>query len=89
MAMYMIGYDLKQPGKNYDNLYRAIKGLSGTWCRPLDSTWIISHPGTAAAIRDELLRYIDTNDALLVTRLTGESAWWSMDPQVSGWLKAA
>lgn len=89
MTMYMIGYDLQQPGKNYDNLHRAIKGLSGTWCHPLDSTWIVSHPGPASAIRDALLPHIDANDVLLVAGLTGESAWRSLSPTVSNWLKAA
>ncbi|MCC2638630.1 MAG: hypothetical protein K0Q68_2349 [Moraxellaceae bacterium] len=89
MAMYLIGYDLNQPGKNYDALHDAIKRLGTTWCRPLDSTWIVSHPGPATAIRDELMRHIDRNDALLVTGLTGERAWVSLHPKVSDWLKAA
>uniref|UniRef100_UPI003FD8692B hypothetical protein n=1 Tax=Desulfovibrio sp. TaxID=885 RepID=UPI003FD8692B len=49
---YLISYDLNAPGKNYDQLYDAIKSLGGWW-HHLDSTWIVTHAGPATAIRDK------------------------------------
>lgn len=80
---YLISYDLNAPGKNYDRLYDAIKSLGGWW-HHLDSTWIVTHPGPATAIRDKLMPYLDRNDKLLVAHCSGEAAWTRFDSQ---WLK--
>lgn len=39
----LISYDLKQPGRNYDDLYEAIKTL-GDWWHCLESVWIVKSP---------------------------------------------
>lgn len=39
----LITYDLKQPGRNYTDLYEAIKSL-GDWQHPLESTWFVYVP---------------------------------------------
>ena len=70
---YMVGYDLKTPGKDYPNLIDAIKTYN--WWHCLDSTWLIKTDKTAAQIRDHLVQHIDANDRLLVATLTGEAAW--------------
>ena len=36
----LITYDLKQPGRNYSDLYETIKSL-GDWQHPLESTWFV------------------------------------------------
>jgi hypothetical protein len=59
MASYLIGYDLKKPGKDYASLIEAIKNLGSDWWHCLDSTWIIKHDGPSVAIRDALSRHID------------------------------
>lgn len=71
---YLISYDLNAPGKNYTELYEAIKRLGGWW-HHLDSTWIVTHPGSAEVIRDALKPYLDNNDKLLVVKCSGEGAW--------------
>lgn len=87
MSTYMIGYDLNKPGQNYDDLYEAIKNQGSTWWHHLDSTWIIVSTKTAVDIRDNLSKYLDSNDKLLVAKLSGEAAWKGFSDKGSDWLK--
>lgn len=86
MASYLIGYDLNKNGQDYTALIEAIKGL-GSWWHCLDSTWIVKHDGPSTVIRDALKPYIDSNDELLVVKLTGEGAWMGFKTECSTWLK--
>jgi len=86
MATYLIGYDLNKSGKDYAALIEAIKKIAKNWWHCLDSTWIIKHDGPSVSIRDALSPYIDSNDELLVVKLTGEGAWIGFDKQCSDWL---
>jgi hypothetical protein len=86
MATYLIGYDLNKSDKDYPKLIEAIKGLTDTWWHHLDSTWIIKHAGTAATIRGILKPHIDSDDELLVVKLTGEGAWTGFNDKGSKWL---
>lgn len=72
MARYAVCYDLNSPGQDYDELFEAIEEY-GTWWHNLDSTWIIISSDKASTIRDNLKQHIDSNDKLLVLKLTG--AW--------------
>lgn len=62
---YLINYDLKNPGRNYDELIQAIKAY-GTWANICRSCWSIKTEQTATQIRDNLKQYIDPNDILFV-----------------------
>ena len=42
MAIYIVSYDLRAPGRNYEPLYKALKS-TGTYAHPLESFLI---PGT-------------------------------------------
>ncbi len=86
MKSYLITYDLKSPGQNYNDLYEAIKNL-GTWWHCLDSNWIIKSNSSAAKIRDALTPHIDGNDLLLVAHLSGEAAWRGFSDNCTSWLK--
>jgi len=85
MKTYLIGYDLNKTGQDYDSLIEQIKKL-GNWWSCLDSTWIIKSNSTAKDIRNHLQKYIDSNDELLVVRLSGEAAWKGFDKECSRWL---
>lgn len=87
MATYLIGYDLNSPGQDYKDLFDAIKNL-GTWWHHLDSTWIIKHDGPAKTIRDALKPYLDSNDELLVVKLSGAGAWAGFNDRGSRWLRS-
>ncbi|MBF4508419.1 SinR family protein [Flavobacterium sp. JLP] len=83
---YLIGYDLNKSGQDYKTLIEEIKKL-GLWWHCLDSTWIIKSESNATDIRNYLKKFIDTNDKLLVVRLSGESAWVGFSDDCSKWLK--
>ena len=87
MKTYLISYDLNRPGQDYSELFEAIKAECQTWWHHLDSTWIIKTESDAASVRDALMKHIDTNDELLVVRLSGEGAWVGFNDKGSKWLK--
>lgn len=87
MPIYMVTYDLRTPGQQYDDLYGRIKQYAA-WCHALESVWFVASKGTATQVRDELLRLIDSNDGLVVTSITkGNSAWTGLTDEIGKWLK--
>ena len=85
MRVYQISYDLRKQ-RNYDALYERIKQY-GSWCHPLESSWVIATQQTALQVRDNLAQVMDQDDGLLVTRLQNEAAWRGLGDDVSRWLK--
>jgi len=85
MKVFEISYDLRSPGRDYEPLRKAIKSY-GTWCHPLESTWLVVTSDTAEAVRNRLVPCLDSNDGILVTALTGEAAWLGLSDEVSQWL---
>ncbi|MBA4109782.1 MAG: SinR family protein [Leptothrix sp. (in: Bacteria)] len=74
MAVFLVSYDLDQPGRDYPRLYEALKSL-GVKSKPLESVVFISSNYTATQIRDYLQSHIDSNDKLLVVQVAGDVAW--------------
>lgn len=83
---YLISYDLIKD-KDYEKLFEGIKKISNGHSRILESVWIIGHNGPASEIRDSLKDYIDSDDKLLVLKLTGEGAWKNLGDSKTKWLK--
>jgi len=87
MALYLISYDLRQPGQNYAPLYATL----GNWGakRLLESVWLVSINATAVSLRDTLQRQVDQNDGVAVIELKSGSAWATLTVQPDGatWLK--
>lgn len=83
---YFISYDLNNPGQNYDDLIDAIKKY-GTYCKINKSDWIICTNDKAKIIRDNLKKYLDSNDRLFVGGLSGEGAWSGYASSTTDWLK--
>ncbi len=73
MKSYLISYDLRKPGQDYKDLIATLKSWGAV--RVLLSEWVMLSDASATAIRDALTSFIDANDGLLVTGLTGEAAW--------------
>ena len=73
---YQIDYDLRRPGQNYSGLIERLQQLGAV--KVLLSTWVLRSAADAVTIRDDLKRFIDGNDSLLVTGLTGEAAWFNV-----------
>lgn len=74
MTSMIIEYDLRAPGRNYDDLYKAIKAY-GVWAHITESTWFIKTNENCAQVRDKLLKHMDSNDRIFVAVLTGTAAW--------------
>ena len=71
---YIILYDLRAPGRNYEELYQAIKSY-GTWGKLTESAWAIVTIEDCTQIRDYLMRYVDKNDRIMVVKSGQEAAW--------------
>lgn len=74
MTSKVIEYDLRTPGRNYDDLYAAIKSY-GQWAHLTESTWFIKTDESCVQVRDKLMSVMDSNDRLFVGELTGCAAW--------------
>lgn len=90
MKTYLISYDLGVPetSDDYKKLIAHIKSYSN-WAKPLYSVWFVKTEKTCAQVRDETMKYLDTNDKLLVMDVTGDD-WGtkSIDKVVTEWMTA-
>ncbi|MFD1795073.1 hypothetical protein FQV27_14645 [Paracoccus aurantiacus] len=75
MAVYLVTYDLRKPGRNYQPVHQYLKQFNH--CKDLESVWLLDTNEPAPAIRDELKSRIDASDTVLVIRLQKNGAWWN------------
>ena len=87
MSVVQINYDLKKPGKDYQPVYRYIKGHPST--RLLDSCWLIRTSKSVSQVRDELTVLVDGNDEVAVFDVTGVAWAPNFRDDATSWLKAA
>ena len=74
MALYWIGYDLDKPGQDYTDLINRLEELGAV--RVLLSDWLFGHNDTTPkTIRDDLSRFLDANDRIMVAELHNNAAW--------------
>ena len=73
----LITYDLKQPGRNYTDLYEAIKSF-GDWQHPLESTWFVHVPDNTSLdlIVEKLKASADKNDFFFAVEITKNYQGW-------------
>ena len=88
MALYAIDYDLRKPGQKYESLFNVLKKFP-RWAHILESSWVVESPMTTAQVRDHLLPHVDSNDKIVVKKLTGDAAWYGLESDVSDWLLKA
>lgn len=87
METILISYDLRKPGRNYEDLYEHLKSYS-TWAKPLESLWLIKTSYTPEEVRDRVRGHVDANDGLFVVDVTSKpAAWVGIPPKVSDWIK--
>lgn len=66
--LYLITYDLRAPGRDYDSLWKALRAIGAR--RVLESVWVTPNNGKSTKkIRDQLKQHIDDNDRLLVAEV--------------------
>jgi hypothetical protein len=75
MALLLVTYDLKQPGRNYQPVYDYLKRF--TYCKDMESVWLLDTTTPPAGIRDHLKTLIDANDKVFVAKLSGQWASWN------------
>jgi hypothetical protein len=73
MALYLISYDLDKPEQNYSGLLGRLRELKAQ--RFLYSEWFLINAANSEQIRDDLLRFIDNNDRILVVEIKNHAAW--------------
>lgn len=85
MAVLLVSYDLKTPGRNYQPVYDYLKKF--TYCKGLESVFLLDTTVSPSVIRDNLNTLIDRNDVTFVVRITkdwasyGFTCWnWLNDP---------
>lgn len=86
MTTFMIGYDLNKAGKNYADLIAEIKEIGNGWWHHLDSTWLVVTDLSAVEIRDRLRPHLDSDDELLVAKISAPGAWAGFKESGSQWL---
>jgi hypothetical protein len=76
MNKYLVSYDLNNP-PNQPDYHPLIARIRDYWGgeKLLYSEWLVRTTSNAAAIRDDLMKFVDSNDGLIVLGLTGEAAW--------------
>jgi hypothetical protein len=87
MTSYIVSYDLKTPGKDYDDLIKYLK-THANWWHHLGSTWIIVTDLTAAQLRDAIRSHVDSNDKVVVVKSAGVGAWFGFSDKDSTWLSS-
>lgn len=86
MAIYSVTYDLKAPGRKYDELYKALKAY-GSYAVPTESQWLIETQQTSRQIVDNLKHHVDANDTILVTRLATDASGYNVNADVWNWIQ--
>ena len=87
MSVFLVTYDLRAPGQDYQSLYDRLSDL-GQWARATESSIVLSNVTmTAEAIRNYLWAVMYQNDGLLVGRLN-EACWIGIPQEVSNWIQS-
>lgn len=82
MAIILVTYDLKKPGRNYQPVFEYLKRF--THCKSLESVWLLDTTVALTSIRDSLKRITDDNDVIFVVRLVRE--WAASNYGCGDWL---
>jgi hypothetical protein len=82
MAIILVTYDLMSPGRDYKPVHDYMKTF--TWCKGLESVWLLDTTVSPEIIRDHLITLVDANDKFFVVRL--HQSWGSFNYYCGDWL---
>lgn len=85
--LILITYDLKQPNKDYEALYDAIKGCGSNWWHYLESTWLIQTNISPDECAKRLRQAMDDDDFLLVVDITRQQRQGWLPSKAWDWIK--
>jgi hypothetical protein len=86
LSIYLVTYDLKNPGRNYQPVHDYLKRF--TYCKGLESVWLVQTTMSAEQIRDALRTVIDLNDVVFVVPIAKEALWASWNYSCAAWLNS-
>lgn len=89
MKTFLISYDLGVPESHSDYIALSdfLKSQYSTWARPVKSVWLIKSDQNAAQIRDNIKKFLDTNDKLIVVEMSGNWGTYNISKEVTDWMK--
>lgn len=83
MAIYLVTYDLNNPGQRHSQILKAVKEYP--WARLSESSYAIEATASPQQIFNSLSGYLDKNDNLYVIKLT--TPYYGQGPQdINDWL---
>jgi hypothetical protein len=71
--LHWIAYDLDKPGQDYTDLIARLKELKAV--RILKSDWLLENTASPEDVRNDLQRFMDTNDRIIVSEVYNNAAW--------------
>lgn len=83
----LVTYDLKQPDRNYDALYAAIKQSGTVWWHYLESVWLIRTEMTPAQCFDRIHPNMDENDSLFIVDISHKPHQGWLPKDAWEWIK--
>lgn len=83
--LYLISYDLRNPDRNYEELYSGIKSF-GYWWHQSGSVWMLVSDKSSTDVRNYLSQYIDKNDKLFVAQIINNWAGIGFKKEEYDWL---
>lgn len=85
--LILITYDLKQPDRNYEPLYLAIKQCGDKWWHYMDSVWLVHTNLNPQQCFDRLRLSLDENDYVLVLDITRQQRQGWLPKDAWDWVK--
>ena len=86
MAAYIVSYDLRKQGQNYECIIKKLEAYKSHW-HMQQSVWIVVTDQTHVQVRDHLKSCLDQNDNLFVGKLSA-AAWHGFSEKAGAWLTA-
>lgn len=83
----LVTYDLKQPDRNYDALYTAIKQSGTVWWHYLESVWLIRTEMTPEQCFDRIHPNMDENDSLFIVDISHKPHQGWLPKDAWEWIK--
>ena len=74
--LHWISYDLDKPGQDYKDLIARLRALSAV--KILKSDWAPGNDASPEAIRNDLQRFLDENDRIMVSEVYNNAAWQNL-----------
>lgn len=73
--VYVVSYDLRKPGQDYEGLFDVLQA-SPSWWHYLESTWLIATSENANELYNRLRIYLDQGDSILIIQAGTDMQGW-------------